>query len=324
MSKCIFLLFTFFYSLFASITYGQDKPKKVILKEVLSIGSEDEDILYQWAGVTTDLSLNIYVTDSMDYSIKKFNKDGTLLKKVGRRGEGPGEFLAPRLIKYFNGFLYVTDQNKPGIQIFDEELNYRGSIPLRVPVIDFKVLSKSLIAISTFDPNENSKCIYFYDEKGTLKNKVEYSKFDDMSQSTLSMVEFEIDNQNNLYIVYTFQDKIEKFDSKGKKIWTKSLLERKEVKMKKPRAGHFQLPMEVVYKDIEFDNFGNIYILGGSWSKNKSRDIYILDKNGNLLHTVTLPESTHCIHIDKENNLYSRAGMGTVLKKYRIEYPKLI
>jgi len=308
----------FYISIFSN-AFGQELAKKVVLKEVLSIGGEEKDILYQWAGVTTDSSQNIYVTDSIDYSIKKFKEDGTLLKKAGRKGEGPGEFLAPRLIKYFDRFLYVTDQNKAGIQIFDEELNYEGSIPLRVPVADFKVLSKNLIAVSTLIPNESSKCIFFYDEKGNLRDKVEYLKLENESLSMLSVVKFEIDNKNNLYIIYTFQDKIEKFDGKGKKIWSKSFFPNMEMKMKKFK-GPYQLPAEVVFKDIEFDNKGNIFILAGSWSRNKSRDIYILDKNGNLLSIVTLPESTHCIHIDRKNYLYSRAGMGTTLKKYRIEY----
>jgi len=309
----------FYISIFSN-TFGQELAKKVVLKEVLSIGGEEKDILFQWAGVTTDLSNNIYLTDSIDYSIKKFKEDGTLLKKAGRRGQGPGEFLAPRLIKYFDRFLYVTDQNKPGIQVFDEELNYKESIPLRVPVFDFKVLSKNLIAVSTLIPNESSKCIFFYDEKGNLKDKIEYLKLENESLSMLSIVKFEIDDKNDLYIIYTFQDKIEKFDGKGKKIWSKSLFENREMKMKKPKVSPYQLPEEVVFKDIEFDNKGNIFILAGSWSRNKSRDIYILDKKGNLLTIVTLPESTHCIHIDGQNNLYTRAGMGTILKKYRIEY----
>jgi hypothetical protein len=114
------LVYVLFYISIFSITLGQELSKKVVLKEVLSIGGEEKDILFQWAGVTTDLSNNIYLTDSIDYSIKKFKEDGTLLKKAGRRGQGPGEFLAPRLIKYFDRFLYVTDQNKPGIQVFDE------------------------------------------------------------------------------------------------------------------------------------------------------------------------------------------------------------
>lgn len=293
--------------------------KGIVLKEVLSIGSTDDDLLYQWAGVATDLKGNIYVADSIDCSIKKFSKDGILLKKAGRKGQGPGEFETLGLIKYFNKSIYVTELFIPGISIFDEELNFKGKIPIRVPVADMKVIDEDSIAISTFS-FEKSSYILIFDRKGNIKRKIEYFKLDDIKKSMLGMVKFETDERENFYIVYSFQDKVEKLDKDGKKLWSLSLFNNKKVKMKKFERSFFELAQEVVYKDIEIDKEGNIFVLCGSFSKNNSRDVYVIDQNGKYLTTFTLPDTSHRIHIDHESNIFSRANMGVTLKKYKLIY----
>ena len=50
---------------------GEGKLGQVELEEVLSIGSIDDDAIFMWSGVAADDDGNIYVTDMMDYSLKK-------------------------------------------------------------------------------------------------------------------------------------------------------------------------------------------------------------------------------------------------------------
>jgi len=296
--------------------WGKEQ-KTISLKEVLSIGSLGDDVLYMWVGVTTDSKGNIYLTDTMDYSIKKFNDRGLLVKKTGRKGQGPGEFLVVRLIKYFNGLLYVTDQSKPGIQVFDEDLNYHQFIPFNMQIWDLSVLSENKIFISTpFIANPEK--IMAIDSEGNLK--MDMSSFDGRQDYWMNFRKFEPDSQGNLYVVFTFEDRIEKFSPNLEKIWSKSLLGKRKAKRKKAESmlGPSQLPTEIVYKDIALDSSGHLFILGGNTSKNPGRDVYVLDEEGNFLLTFTLPESSHCIHLDNRNFLYSRAGQGVALKKYRL------
>ena len=108
------------------------------------------------------------------------------------------------------------------------------------------------------------------------------------------------------------------FNKNGEEVFHKSLFNNIKPKTKTIQ-GH-TLPTQTFYKSVVLDTLGNIYIVGSSFSKNHSRDVFVFDKAGSLLTTVLLPHSTHLIHIDRHNFLYSRAEMGTILKKYKLIY----
>ena len=292
---------------------GGQYPQEIVLAEVLSIGSFDDDTLFQWVGVTADSDGFIYVTDAMDYSLKKFDAAGNLLAKTGRRGQGPGEFTAPRLLDCSEEYLFVTEQYQPAIKVFDKRLRFKFLIPLDGPAGDLKVLQDDLVAVAVLSAKSESHLAY-YDREGRIVKKMSFAERP--ARLLMDMVSFEIDSSGNCYLAYTFADRIEKFDDSGKKVWSRNLLGIKEVK--KEKISTHVVPVEIVYKDIALDQSGNLFVLGGKFSKNRSRDVYVLSPDGELLSTFTLPDTTHCIYIDRENFLYSRAEEGISLKKYRM------
>lgn len=288
-------------------------PLQISLEEVLSIGNLEDGVLFQWVGVVVDTRKSIYVTDAMDYALKKFDPAGKMLKTAGGKGQGPGEFSAPRLLDCSEGLLFVSEQYQPVIKVFDTDLTHKFNIPLRAPVGDMKVLGDDLLAVLVLTPQMNSTII-FCDQKGKILDELNYSE--DSSGMMMDIVNFDLDSQGNLYLAYNFMDRIEKFDKRGNKIWSKTLLGVRQVERKK--ISSFIVPTEIVYKDIALDEAGNVYVLGGRFSKNRSRDVYVLNPDGEHLTTFTLPDTSHCLYIDKDNFLYSRDNEGITLKKYRM------
>ncbi len=63
----------------------------------------------------------IYVADTYAHDIKVFDDEGRLVKTIGHRGEGAGEFNYPTYLAFARGELYVTDTMNSRIQVFGEE-----------------------------------------------------------------------------------------------------------------------------------------------------------------------------------------------------------
>ena len=75
-----------------------DSSFNMILKEDLVIGTKEKNTDYYFEvirDIKADADGNIYVVDETAHSIKLFDKDGNYLKDIGRKGQGPGEFVAP-------------------------------------------------------------------------------------------------------------------------------------------------------------------------------------------------------------------------------------
>ena len=76
-------------------------------------------------GVATDQQGNLFVSDTSNARIQKFQSDGTPLIKWGRDGSFDGAFFYPRgLAVDFVGNIYVADEGNHRIQKFDSRGNF--------------------------------------------------------------------------------------------------------------------------------------------------------------------------------------------------------
>ena len=88
--------------------FGQDdvgdkirSGKKIYLNKILEIGiweGNEQEIFYKIQDVKTDNSNNIYILDSGNYRIQKFNVHGKYICSIGNKGQGPGEFNNPVML----------------------------------------------------------------------------------------------------------------------------------------------------------------------------------------------------------------------------------
>ena len=82
-------------------------------------GSEDGQF-FGPKGITVDFAGNVYVVDSENNRIQKFDSSGTFIAKWGSYGSGNGEFAFPKgIVSDVTGKVYVVDGNHR-IQAFDE------------------------------------------------------------------------------------------------------------------------------------------------------------------------------------------------------------
>lgn len=113
----------------AVMLYPQSPTGKVTLSLDLTI-LETENILF---GQLADLAANskdmIYVLDSREKTIYKYSENGQFLRRLGRSGQGPGEFQQPcSICRDAKDFIYVLDRLNRRIEIFDSNDDYLRSV----------------------------------------------------------------------------------------------------------------------------------------------------------------------------------------------------
>lgn len=124
------------------------------LKEVLSIGRQDDDNYFFFKFIRFDVdekSGDIYILDFGNTRIQRFDKFGKYLQTIGRKGQGPSEFMAPTSIQLdAAGNLVVLDASR-FLKIIDtngKQLSQR-SFPL--PFTSLKSAGNGSIIATRFD-----------------------------------------------------------------------------------------------------------------------------------------------------------------------------
>ena len=85
------------------------------------LGIFGRGVLNRPTGLAYDAkAAKIFVSDTAEHDIKVFDLAGHLVRRIGRRGEGDGEFNGPTYLTLAGDELYVTDTLNARIQVLDE------------------------------------------------------------------------------------------------------------------------------------------------------------------------------------------------------------
>jgi hypothetical protein len=107
------------------------------MKEVLKIGDKPGVEFLEAFDACTDSDGNIYVSDKLEYTIKKFDRNGNLINKVGKRGQGPGEFrIGPGKIACAGDVIAVVDFTTSIIHLFTKDLKFIKTISAPFAIAD--------------------------------------------------------------------------------------------------------------------------------------------------------------------------------------------
>jgi DNA-binding beta-propeller fold protein YncE len=78
------------------------------------------------AGIAYDSSGNVFVVDTKNNRIQKFDKEGNFLGMWGKAGKEPGQFDNPVSLNIdpISNYLYISDSGNKRIEIFDQNGKY--------------------------------------------------------------------------------------------------------------------------------------------------------------------------------------------------------
>lgn len=287
---------------------GGDANNNNNVVEVLSIGHNEGEEIYQIGGVAIDSIGNIFVSDYMDYSIKKYDAKGSLQIRMGRRGQGPGEFHRPAFINIFNDIVAILETQIPVIHLYRQDLEYIESVRFDNLIIDFAFNYAGDLFLAHFGKN------HIFQATGSKPVKfIDLHKQPD-TNPLLDAILFGIDKDNYFIVAYRFLNRIEIYSPLGEFISHFSIPILPEKAILTERG----LPENVLIKDVSIDHKNRIAILIGGDSEEESRKVYIFSRFGDELSSFTLPERSRLIRFDNFGYLYATALEGTILKKYKI------
>lgn len=211
--------------------------------------------------LTVDKDGNIYVADTGNNRIQKFDSRGNFIAKWGSYGTGHGEFNAPSGITVDReGNLYVTDSLNHRIQKFAPDGTFLKIDPDKTPkpVDTLGVYGKGLgqfyapyavvadsrgnfYVADTFNHriqkfNSRGEIVHAWGEHGDLDEKFKYPWG------------LAVDTKDNVYVVDSGNHRIQKFDANGQRSETRG--------SKGSTTGQFKQPW-----GIAVDLKGNIYVV---------------------------------------------------------------
>jgi len=185
-------------------------------KLLMTLGSTENINFKNPSAIAVDSMNNIYVVDSGNSQIKKFNSTGKLLLSWGSLGTGNGQFKKPSGILIDQKYVYIADTGNARIQKFDKNGNFvltwgtygdgRGLFHTPVALAedgngDLFVSDSGTNRIQIFDPIGK----YVDEIHPDLTNGGNFN-------ATNSVV---LDSENNLYVVVSDANRVLKYSNVG-------------------------------------------------------------------------------------------------------------
>ncbi len=216
-----------------------EKKSQVSVKLVQTIGdieAEEENLaFYLPSDVAIDNESNIYILDTGNHRLQKFNAQGQFMASIGHKGQGPGEFYFPTSVDVDpDGFLYISDPNNQRIQILKPDGKEFKTIRLiKEPMGPIRLLKKGVLAMSSggstisFMPgsweeeNKLPKLIKIINLEGDVLKR--FGDAFDYKNILLNKVgnsfNFDVDLEGNVYLAFHHQNRIEQYSPEGKLLW---------------------------------------------------------------------------------------------------------
>jgi hypothetical protein len=218
---------------------GDASPIKLeLIGKIGKLESEEEkEILYDPVDAARLLNGDILILEGNGCIVKRYNKDHEFISSFGQRGQGPGDFISPFLLKLNmnRNKLYVAD-NKISWFLLDGrfEGSFKpkkariggSSINAQYRTSGMAVLSGSRVILpndtSTWEDSGEHQLLSIYDKTGTMIRSFGAVKLYDDPKMTLNanVAYFTNADDNNIFVAYAFQNKIDKYSQDGKLIFS--------------------------------------------------------------------------------------------------------
>ena len=263
------------------------KNPKVTLKLVRTIGdvntTDDNFAFNSPLDVVLDAPGNIYVLDAGNQRVQKFSPDGRYLATIGRKGQGPGEFMYPRSLDVDSlGRLYVLDNDQKRVEVFTTN----GRFVEIIPTTKLSLFRMLRLASGTFvaaapvrlgSPGEQKAqkapmLLELLDPGMKMAKEFgDVHDYGDEMTNTMGNSFLFAHDQDDICLAFVFQNRVEKYSRDGGLIWradrelnyTTKVLEKGKKEAEGSRMISYTSPkMNHVAAGIAADGKGRVWVAG--------------------------------------------------------------
>jgi hypothetical protein len=177
------------------------------------------------AGLACDRTGNIWVVDSGQGVLLKFDSAGQFQKKAGRQGQGPGEFSRPGTIHITeDGDLLVLDGGNMRMALLSAEGEFKRSFKILRRYEDFCVYGGKIYVVYN-GPREDGKTVDILSMDGDMIGSFgEAPDFGPVIPDNARVASFKViscDPQGRLLVGWTFFPIVHVLDTEGKETMAK-------------------------------------------------------------------------------------------------------
>ena len=287
------------YSLFGEEILGRIKNENLLIPRKILLSRE-----------------NIFILDMGNESIKIFTAEGTFLKKFGRKGQGPGEFVNAVDFCLSNGKIYVLDPEVSKLEIFSEKGERLDSKRINISNSFSIAVNGGNIYISTVSFLKGQKIIHILDNKFSPKKSfldcfpLEGMNLDSIYKNFGCLAV----SDDRVYFAFTLTNKLLEFSSSGE-LLKEYLLPLKSIEKPEIERKNAQMLLK---KGLNYDikaKGEKVYLLSRDEKGNSI--IFELEK-GNLKERFKLKEKLMSFDITQERIYGMEEEEGNVII-YRIK-----
>ncbi|HEV2192761.1 MAG TPA: hypothetical protein VGR54_03975 [Nitrosopumilaceae archaeon] len=272
------------------------KPKLLTI-----FGSGDNVNFKNPRAIAIDSIDNIYVVDSGNSQIKKFNSTGKLLLSWGSFGSATGQFRNPSGILVDQKYVYIADTGHSRIQKFDKNGNFvlawgtYGEVPgmFHTPVALAEDRNGDIFVL---DSGTNK--IQIFDLNGKYKNELHPVLTNGGNFTATTSIVF--DSQNNFYVITSDTNRILKYNNNKDFINYFGSTGTEEGRFNNPNSiaidsnGYMYVADTNNYRIQKFDSDGTFLVSWGSFGTSPGQftnpvglaidsknNVYVIDKTNN-------------------------------------------
>lgn len=185
-------------------------------REVSYLHQAGDENLFSPIGVAVDTQGNLYVTDSVNCRVYKFDRDGAFLRTL----TAPAEFQRPAGIAVGPGDKkYIVDVLAHKLYVFDKDDAYLGEFPK--PGADTKLNSPTNVVVdrlgNVYVTNSMDFNIKVYDQDGNLKRTI--GQIGDGPGSFAMPKGVAVDSDLNIYVIDATFENFQIFDQEGRLLY---------------------------------------------------------------------------------------------------------